>query len=188
MPLDDAARLFDTLDPKIWLLTTAAGSLRGGLIATSVMQASIVPERPRVIVTVARQHHTWQVLETSGVFALHLLSENQIDLVWRFGLQSGRDTDKFAGLSFDKSPQGNPLLAGSNGWLDCRVECRMETGDRTVYLAAVTNAGFEDGGPALTLSKLLAAATDETRRDLKAQLTRDAAIDRDAIDRWRSAR
>src|SRR5437660_1430678 len=84
-----AAALFRKLDRELWLVTASAGGRRGGLIATFVSQASIVPELPRTILGLAKQHHTWGLIEASGVFALHLMGEEQLDWVWRFGLQSG---------------------------------------------------------------------------------------------------
>src|SRR6516225_194631 len=93
------ASLFARTDRELWLLTAAAGGRRGGLIATFVSQASIVPDLPRVVVGIAKQHHTWGLIEASGAFALHLLSADELDWVWRFGLQSGRDSDKLDGLA-----------------------------------------------------------------------------------------
>ena len=97
MNLDAAGALFQRLDREIWVVTARAGDRRGGLIATFVNQASIVPESPRMIVGLAQQHYTWSLIEASGGFALHLLSVAQLDWVWRFGLQSGRDCDKLDG-------------------------------------------------------------------------------------------
>ena len=44
------------------------------------------------------------------------------------------------GWSHAPGPSGSPILGGAAGWLDCRVEARLETGDRTVYLAEVVDA------------------------------------------------
>src|SRR5436190_14102635 len=93
-----ASALFAQVDRQLWLVTAAAGGRRGGLIATFVSEASIVPDLPRVLVGLARQHHTWELVEAGGAFALHLLSAEQLDLVYRFGLTSGRGADKLAGL------------------------------------------------------------------------------------------
>src|SRR5450755_1166408 len=93
-------------DREVWLLTARAAGVSAGLIATFVNQASIVPELPRVVVGLAKQHHTAQAVETSRGFVLHLLTESQIDLVWRFGLHCGRDVDKWAGLACDDSAFG----------------------------------------------------------------------------------
>src|SRR5436309_1159966 len=126
---DSVAAVFAQLDREVWLLTASAGARRGGLIATFVNQASIVPHMPRVAVGLARQHHTWELVEASGAFALHVLAEDQLDWVWRFGLQSGREFDKLAHLPTTPGVTGSPILAGVPGFLECRIEARLDTGD-----------------------------------------------------------
>src|SRR5260221_13825810 len=91
------SQVFLQTDREVWLVTARAGGERAGLIATFVSQASIVPDGPRVVGGLAKQHHTAPIVERSRGFVLHLLTEDQIDLVWRFGLHSGRDVDKWDG-------------------------------------------------------------------------------------------
>jgi flavin reductase (DIM6/NTAB) family NADH-FMN oxidoreductase RutF len=183
----DAAVLFARTDRELWLLTARAGDRRGGLIATFVGQASIVPDLPRVLVGLAKQHHTWGLVETSNAFALHLLGEEHLDWVWRFGLRSGRDFDKLEGIASTPGVTGSPLLDGALGWLECRVEGRLDTGDRTAYLAEVVRASSNRPGPALTAQAMLRLAPAERLAELKAQMTRDMAIDAAAIRAWRAA-
>jgi flavin reductase (DIM6/NTAB) family NADH-FMN oxidoreductase RutF len=184
--MNTATALFALLDKELWLVTARAGERRGGLIATFVSQASIVPELPRILVGLAKQHYTWELVEAGGAFALHLLGEENLDWVWRFGMQSGRDQDKLSGLSFRAGVTGSPLLADALGWLDCRVESRLDTGDRTVCLAEVVQAELTRSEPPLTLKRLLQLALPEQLRALKEQMDRDSAVDRQAIRNWRS--
>jgi flavin reductase (DIM6/NTAB) family NADH-FMN oxidoreductase RutF len=185
---DAATTLFRRLDRELWLITAQAGARRGGLIATFVNQASIVPEYPRMVVGLARHHHTWSLIEASGAFALHLLGESQLDWVWRFGLQSGRDADKLEGLAVRAGVSGAPILSAAPAWLDCRVEARLDTGDRTVYLAEVLGArGPAGNAELLTVSRLRQLIPDERRRELEEQMRRDSAIDMQAIAAWRTA-
>src|SRR5579884_862757 len=116
----DPSDLLSSLDRELWLITAAAGDRQGGLVATFVSPASIVRELPRVLVGLARQHHTWELVEASGAFALHRVGEEQADWVWRFGLQTGRAADKLHGLAWQPGRTGSPLLADALGWLDCR--------------------------------------------------------------------
>lgn len=179
--MNDAFAIFGLLDPPLWLVTAAAGSRRGGLIATFVNQASIVPARPRVVVGIAKQHHTWELIETSGALVLHLLDEKHLDWVWQFALQSGREVDKLAGLEVVTTVTGSPRLRGVIGWLECRVAKRLDTGDRTIYLAEVVESALEKAAPPLTWQRLLALAPPEKLRQLKRLLERDAAIDAAAM-------
>jgi flavin reductase (DIM6/NTAB) family NADH-FMN oxidoreductase RutF len=180
-----AAALFARLDRELWLVTASAGDRRGGLIATFVSQASIVPGMPRMILGVARQHYTWGLIEASGAFGLHLIAPVQIDWVWRFGLQSGRDADKLAGLETDVGASGAPRLRGTPGWLDCRVEARLDTGDRTLYLAEVLAAEAPGNRTFLTVSQLRELAPEDRRRAMQEQMTRDIGVDAAAIAAWR---
>lgn len=176
------------LDPEVWLLTSAADHERGGLICTSVMNASIVPDMPRIVVGLARQHRTWQLVDTSGRFVLHLLRADQIELVRRFGMQSQRDIDKFAGLDVGRSPEGCPLLPEAAGWLECRVETGLDAGDRTHFLAEVVGGAPPAGEVSiLRMQGLLSSAPDDMKAELKRQLEQDAEIDRQAIRAWRAA-
>jgi flavin reductase (DIM6/NTAB) family NADH-FMN oxidoreductase RutF len=179
------AEVFAQLDWELWLLTAAAGERRGGLIATFVNQASIVQDMPRVVVGLARQHHTWELVEAGNAFALHLLGEEHLDLVWRFGLLSGRDTDKFADVPVRAGVTGSPILTAAPAFLECRVETRLDTGDRTVYVAAVVAGEVVSPQPCLTMKRLLQLAPRPRLEQLKEALVRYGAVDAEAIRAWR---
>jgi flavin reductase (DIM6/NTAB) family NADH-FMN oxidoreductase RutF len=182
------ASVFAPLDKTIWLVTAAADGERGGLIATFVSEASIVPELPRVVVGLARQHHTWGLVESAGAFALHLLAEDQLEWVWRFGLASGRDTDKLAGLPVRTGATGAPILTDVPAFAECRVEARWGTGDRTLYLAEVVDGAVVRPGPTLTMRRAVDLAPADKLRQLKEGLVRDASVDAAAIRQWRQQR
>ena len=184
----DAFQLLEHNDPLLWIVTARAGDRTGGLVATFVNSASIVPDCPRVTVGLAHSHHTWELVEASDAFALHLLMASQVDWIWRFGLQSGHQCDKFAGMKWHPGKRGSPLLDEAIGWLECRVEARMETGDRTLYPAEVISAQSATQAVLLTLNRALEFATPEQVRELKRQRLDDAALDAKAIRRWRGTR
>jgi flavin reductase (DIM6/NTAB) family NADH-FMN oxidoreductase RutF len=80
---------------------------------------------------------------------------------------------------------GGPVLEDAVGWLDCRVEARLESGDRTVYLAEVVQGGVTHFAPPLTMRRLLQLAPPAQLAELKRQLSHDSEIDAEAIRRWR---
>jgi flavin reductase (DIM6/NTAB) family NADH-FMN oxidoreductase RutF len=186
MDAKEVGRLFERVDREVWIVTAAHAGRRAGLAATFVAPASIVAEMPRVLVGIAKTHETWKVIEAAGALAVHLVDESQADLVWRFGLQSSRDVDKFAGLNVGEAATGSPILRDALAWLDCRVETRMDTGDRTVYLGDVRDGGSRSDSRPLTLRTLLATSSNENRRTLSEQMAADAARDAEAIRRWRA--
>lgn len=186
MDVTAASTLFAWLDREIWLVTAQANEHRGGLIATFVNQASIVPDLPRMLVGLSRQHQTWELIERSNAFVLHLLSERHLDWIWRFGLESGRGRDKLHGLPVRQARTGSPILEDAIGWLDCRVESRLDSGDRTIYLAEVVQGGVTHFAPPLTVQRLLQLAPPARLAELKRQLHRDSELDAEAIRQWRS--
>jgi flavin reductase (DIM6/NTAB) family NADH-FMN oxidoreductase RutF len=185
MSRDSVAGVLLRLSPEIWIITAADGPRRGGLVSTTVAQASIVPEMPRIAVGIAKQHATWPLIDASGSFVAHLIDEPLIDWVWRFGLQSSRDVDKFDGLELRTASSGAPILARALAWIACRVEARLDTGDRTLYLAEVIDGGLARDANPLTMQRMLELASADHRRELKNALARDAQIDAAAIRRWR---
>ncbi len=193
MSLTDQAQaaiteVFHLYEPPLWLVTSRDGERRGGCIATAVTRASILPDLPRILIAVARHHHTWGLIESSGGFALHLLAREDLAAVWRFGLASGHQVDKLAGLDCETTPGGAPLYQGAIAWLDCRVEIGLDTGDRTAYLAAVTGGAVLRRAPPLTVAELLRQAPAERRAELKRLYALDQDQDRAAILAWREAR
>lgn len=185
---DAVSRIFHLYDPPLWLVTAGDGRRRSGMIATSVTRASIVAEWPRMLIAIAKQHDTWGLIEATGRFALHLLPSDDLDTVWRFGLASGHRVDKFADLALPDTPGGNPLYPGALSWLDCRVEQRLDSGDRSVYLAAITDGALLQQAPVLTVATLLRDAPPERKAALDRLYTQDQAVDRAAILAWRQAR
>jgi flavin reductase (DIM6/NTAB) family NADH-FMN oxidoreductase RutF len=186
--MDATAEIFDRLDRELWLITAKAGERRSGLIATYISRVSLVPGLPRVTVALAKHHFTHELIEQSGSFCMHLLGEEQLNWVWRFGIRSGRDVDKLEGLSTSITADGAPVISGSLGWLDCGVESRMDIGDRTIYLAEVLEAKCEGSAAPLTFKRLLELAPAEKLREMKLAMEPDIELDRQAILDWRRNR
>jgi len=178
--------VYHLYDPPLWVLTAAAGERRGGLVATFVVRASIVPSLPRMVVGIAKHHHTWELIESSSGFVLHLLDDAQRELIWRFGMQSGRGADKLAGLPIETTPSGQPRLSEALAWLDCRVEARLDSGDRTVYVAAVVDGGTRADAQPLTIKGFFQGVSPEQRAALDRLLAEDSARDAAAILAWRA--
>jgi flavin reductase (DIM6/NTAB) family NADH-FMN oxidoreductase RutF len=127
------------------------------------------------------------VVQASQGFRLHLVAPEQAELVWRFGTTSGHDVDKFAEANWPDSQWGRPELVGAVGWLECGIESQVETGDRVFFLARVlAGERCRDLAP-LTLHGFIDRLTPVQRQELKAQLTRDEAVDADLIRRWSDA-
>lgn len=185
MDIIQVRTIYGQLDTGLWLVTAAHGSSRGGMIATTVTQASIVESKPRQLITMNKRHNTHALIEASGTFAMHLIDENQLDLVWRFGMQSGRDIDKLSGVPFQEGETGSPLLTQALAWLECRVEARLDSGDRTIYLAAVVAGKLLRSDAPLTNRRLFELAPLDKQQIMREQYDEDARLDALAIEQWR---
>ena len=106
-------------------------------ICMAISNASIVPQRPRVLVQIYKGNYSHHLIYGSGAFALNFLGRNQLDLLREFGFYSGRDKDKLASIAYDTGVTGSPLLKNCWGYLDCRVVNAMDGGDLTCFLADV---------------------------------------------------
>ena len=63
-------------------VTAAFGGVRSGQIAVSVHGASIVPQRPRLTAALWKRNLTHDLVRDSGAFAVHLLSNDQDEVVY----------------------------------------------------------------------------------------------------------
>lgn len=185
MKLAEINQLLKCIDRELWIVTAASQGRQGGLVATFVSPISIVPEFPRLAVAIAKQHHTWQIIEASGCFAVHLLAAEQFDLAWHFGSQSGTELDKFKGTDWTPGKTGSPILSAAPGWMECRIESRLDTGDRTLYLAEVIGGDQSRPFTPLTQRQFLGQASPEQLSKLKSQMSSDGSIDAAAISEWR---
>jgi flavin reductase (DIM6/NTAB) family NADH-FMN oxidoreductase RutF len=141
--------------PLSWLwtplvvVTAAADGARSGQIAVTAHGASIVPARPRIDVALWKGNFTRELVERSGRFAVHLLREDQDELVYHFGLQSGRSVDKFDGLGFEVNEHGTPVLRDCMAVFECRAVTQLDGGDHTLFLADVERSRSLGHGPPL---------------------------------------
>jgi hypothetical protein len=61
----------------------------------------------------------------------------------------------------------------------------MDTGDRTVYLAEVLDAGVTRDAAPLTVKRLMELAPPERLREMNLAVQHDVNLDRGAILQWR---
>ena len=129
-------------------VTTRWNGRNNAQIAVSVGAASVVPDRPRVLVQIYKENHSWNLIHRSRAFALNFLRPDQLALVKSLGFRSGRDVDKLAGIPCRIGESGSPILEDCWGYLDCRVVNAMDGGDMTCFLGEVLSGDtLSDGEP-----------------------------------------
>src|SRR5439155_18481703 len=121
------------LDREVWIVTAAQRPRRGGLVATWVSVASIDRQRPVLVMGLAPNHFTTELVQASRAFGAHLLRVDQTELAWNFARDSGRDRDKLADLEIETYEAGSPILTDCLAWFDCRIFGRYDAGDRIYF-------------------------------------------------------
>lgn len=140
MPLD--SQLFrDTLAhwaSGVTIVTTAHDNQWKGVTVSSFSSVSFDP--PLVAICLNRKLYTHQLVSTSGVYAVTLLNDRQIELAKRFAGWIPDVQDRFEGLDCFTAETGSPIISGSLGWLDCKVVHQYAGGDHTIFVGEVLAA------------------------------------------------
>ena len=184
--LDRIDVAFRKVAQTVWIVTSQDGPRRGGLVATWAGRASIDPARPVAMAAIADNHFTRELIDGSQAFALHLISAEQVALAWKFGIGSGRDDDKLAGISHQAGASGSPILRDCLAWFDCRVFVRYAAGERIYFWADVLDAGQNADETPLSDQQLFALASDQQRQQLIDGLQADLEMQAPAHDAWRA--
>lgn len=135
----DKKALF-SLSYGVFMLSTKAGDKINGCITNTCMQVANSPVR--VAVSVLNSNYTCELMKESGYFALSILDQTvTFETIKYFGLQSGRDVDKFKDLTPPVDKNGIPYL----GWqtcavLSCKVVSSEDLGSHTLFVAEVEDA------------------------------------------------
>jgi len=128
-------KVLRSLSYGVYVTTAMDGQRPTGCITNSVMQITSSPAT--VAVSVNHDNYTNSCIEKSGFFAVSILAENSdASLIGRFGFQSGRDVNKFDGLSYE-SVEGVPVITDGCGYVVCKVVDKMETATHTVFLGEI---------------------------------------------------
>ncbi|MDT8323786.1 MAG: flavin reductase family protein [Bacteroidota bacterium] len=172
------ASIFSLTNHEIWVLTAHHEGRDNGQVATWIMPATLVPDRPRIVAVLSPQNLTHDLIALSGRFVLNLLAEDQADLLPHFGLASGRQVDKFAGDEPRRSPEGIPVLDGCCGWAECRIVSSLDIGDRIVYVADILAQEIHPGMTPLRKKEAFAAQPQDVRRQLEEKHRVDGERDR----------
>jgi flavin reductase (DIM6/NTAB) family NADH-FMN oxidoreductase RutF len=134
-------------------ILTAKGEKVNGQCIDALMQVTNMP--PRVALCTGKQSLTYEMIASSGLFAVNVIDrerEGWMDLVQRFGFQSGRKVDKFADFPYEEGEYGLPLLREAKAFYECKVipELGRDLGTHMLFVASVERAGTLEHGEPLT--------------------------------------
>lgn len=135
----------------LFVLTAKADGKDNGCIINTVMQVTDTPMQ--ISVTVNKANYTTMLIDETHEFNVSILSEDaQFSVFERFGFQSGRKTDKFAG--FDGVKRSNNgllyLTEMTNAYLSAKVVKKLDLGTHIQFIAEVTAGEVLSNVPSVT--------------------------------------
>ena len=125
----------------VTVVTIKAGETLWGMTANAVTSLSLDP--PLVLVAVDKETQTHAYLQEAGAFAMNILARDQEELSNRFAKPGPKE---FSDLEFTTGDTGSPLLAGTLGYVDCRVVEILPGGDHDIFVGEIVDGEHRAGG------------------------------------------
>jgi flavin reductase (DIM6/NTAB) family NADH-FMN oxidoreductase RutF len=171
---NETYQLLRNLTSPVVAVTSEHQGKRNGMILDSAVRASIVPSIPRLSVYVHKFNYSHDLIFASGRYVVHLLRNDQFDLIHRLGFVSGREREKLADVAHHLGTTGAPVLDDCYAHFECRIANVMDTGSSTCFLGDVVAVGFGSGtaarGEVMTAMHFRAHIPVEWRATYEAQL------------------
>ena len=115
------------------------------MTANWITQAAFEP--PMIVVAIENTSKTIGMIRDAHYFAVSLLASGQRELAGRLGRSSEQAPQKLKGVKTKPTPGSNtPVLAEALGWVECRAVASLPSGDHTLVLGEVVEAGVENAG------------------------------------------
>ena len=136
---NDLTALFN-IGYGLYVVTTNDGTRDNGLIVNTVSQVTNTPNR--IAVTINKQNYSFHTIQKTGVLNVNCLDVSApFSLFQRFGFQSGRTVDKFAGLEVLRSDNGLAFLPRYiNSFMSLKVESYVDMDTHGMFICTVTEA------------------------------------------------
>ncbi len=134
----------------LFVCTARDGDKDNGCIINTVTQVASTPNR--ISIAVNKANYTHDMILKTRKFNVSILSEAaQFSTFQHFGFQSGRNTDKMAGIEFSRSENGIVYITnGCNGFISGDVYEAIDVGSHTLFIADVTDGDVFDKTPSAT--------------------------------------
>lgn len=145
-------RVLFKLTYGLFMLSVKNGERANGCIINTCMQVANNPAR--VAISVLNKNLTCEMIKESGFFALSILDDSCIfDTIKYFGMQSGREVDKFSGIDMPFDCNDIPYLAWSTcAVISARVVDSIDLGSHTMFIAEITDLKKLNDNKPLTYS------------------------------------
>ena len=134
----------------LYVVTTNDGKRDNGLIVNAVMQVTSAPNR--VAVAINKQNYSHDTVKATGIMNVNCLSvDAPFEVFKTFGFASGRDTNKFEGMTLNRSENGLVYLDKYiNSYISLKVESYIDLDTHGMFICSVTEAVKVSGEETMT--------------------------------------
>ena len=135
----------------LFLLTSKENDTDNGCIINTAIQVANNPTR--IVIASLKNNKTHDMILNTGVFNISsITTQAEFDLFKRFGMQSGRDVNKFENFeNVARSANGlYYLTAAANMYISARVTECVDLGSHTLFVAEVTDGEVLSDEPSCT--------------------------------------
>jgi len=117
----------------VTVITTrlADGSFRG-LTASSFNSVSLDP--PLVLWSLGSAANSMPIFSGNSHYVINVLAADQAHLAKQFSTRAG---DPWAGVDYELSRTGQPILKGAAAWFECHNRSRYPEGDHVIFVGEV---------------------------------------------------
>ncbi len=133
------------------MVSTQESDKDNGCICNTCFQ--VANEPTKLAISVQKGNLTREMIENSGVFNVSVLTEDvPFETIRHFGMQSGRDTDKFGIYTATKRSYNGLLYVteNTNAMFSCKVLSKQDLGSHMMFVGEVTESKVLSDGPSCT--------------------------------------
>ena len=135
----------------LYVLTANDGEKDNGCIINTVMQVTSNPLQ--IGIAVNKQNYTAGMIQKTKKFNLSILTEaSSFEIFKRFGFQSGKTADKFAGFpDVNRSPNGLLYVTqNTNAFMSAYVKQEIDLGTHILFIAQLVASEILSEKPTVT--------------------------------------
>ncbi len=132
------------------MLTAKEEKDNGCIINTCVQVAS---DPTRIAISCQSENLTKELIERTGVFNVSVLTEDvPFETIRHFGMQTGREVDKFAAFPAVKRSRNGLLYLTehANAFVSCKVLEKKDLGSHMLFIGEVTGSKVLGSAPSCT--------------------------------------
>jgi flavin reductase (DIM6/NTAB) family NADH-FMN oxidoreductase RutF len=136
--MEDVSKVTSEFSESVTVVTVKKGDKVNAMTAAWAIPVSHRPAL--VVVHIAPQRYTHDLIMEAKEFGLSVLAEDQMDISQHAGTTSGRKIDKFEKGIMKQKPSKTietPVLEGCAATMECKLEKAMVMGDHTIFVGRV---------------------------------------------------